>query len=414
MKQKKKPVKKKTIPQWQRWLSLHRRLVFIASFALIGGCLVYASFAATPPSYSIVVVAGQSNADGAESFVLDPPTGFDLFGAKGHPADASTKLVWTNLVNNVGPPPTTLKSIGTDAGKYGSGQATFGPEVGLARGLYDQGRKNLIILKVSYGGLSLGTNPNGQDWNVHSNNEAYASLVNRMKGVQAWVKSQGGTASVDGFYWVQGEGDTTPALAPQYEANLRDLVTRSRADLGMSPQAPFVIAKTSLAAWIKAAQNLLGNCGSTSCAQLTQADQTVRAAQQKVADTVPNTKAVDTLSLPRNGLQIHLNNVGELQLGGMMAQATAGTVPAVGTAAAAASAATTKSAPTTSKTGTSTTSPTVAAAGEVTTTANEPISLTASNVATGKKVTKKPPSIWERVRSFFSLRIQRIKQFLSS
>jgi hypothetical protein len=239
-------------------------------------------------------------------------------------------------------------------------------------------------------------------------------LVQRMKDTKAWIASQGGTASVDGFYWVQGEGDTVPGLAPQYETNLRDLVARSRSDLGMSSQAPFVIAKTSLAAWIKTAQNLMGNCGGTTCDQLTQADATVRAAQQKVADTVPNTKIVDTLPLPRHGLNIHLSNVGELQLGALFAQVSAGTpVPVAATASGSAAA--------TKASGTKSTAPPAAATNPSTNqvapgaqAASGTPPVVASKATANTKTAKKSVSWWQRVRNYLDQRLAGIKRYLSS
>jgi hypothetical protein len=407
--------KTKRVSRLQRYAQ-HKGYWFVLAFALVGGWLVYASYAAVPVNYSVIVVAGQSNADGAESYVLDPPNNFDLFGAKGHPADSSTKLIWSNLVKNSGPPPVTLKSIGDASTKYGSGQATFGPEVGLARGLYDQGRRNVLILKVSFGGLSL-AQKDGQDWNVNSSNEAYAVLVNRMKETKSWVASQGGSASVDGFYWVQGEGDANTASAAQYETNLRNLVSRSRTDLGMSSQAPFVIAKTSIAAWIQTAKNLssVNPCGTASCDQVAQADNTVRAAQQKVADTVPNTKIVDTLNLPRHGFMIHLSNQGELQLGALFAQASAGTpVPnqAAPTPAPAASAAkgTSPSKPAAGTSGSG-----AAASDNPTQPYADPIQALNDKPATGSiKVVKKSVPWWKRIQNFFGERFSHIKDYISS
>lgn len=390
----------------------HKGYWFVVLFALFGGWVVYASYAAVPTNYSIIVIAGQSNADGAESYVQD--AGFDLF-AKSHPADSSTKLVWSNLVKNSGPPPVALKSIGDTASKYGSGQATFGPEVGLARGLYDQGRRNLLILKVSFGGLSL-AQKDGQDWNVNSSNEAYSMLVNRMKETKAWVASQGGTSSVDGFYWVQGEGDVNAAAAAQYEANLRNLVNRSRTDLGMNSKAPFVIAKTSIAAWIQTAKNLTSTnpCGAVSCDQMTQADNTVRAAQQKVADTMPNTKIVDTLNLPRHGFNIHLSNQGELQLGALFAQASVGTptpnqTPAPAAAAGAKASTSTKPA----ASGTSSTTPSTSTSG--TQLYDSPVQALNDQPTTATtKAAKKSTPWWQRLKRFFSQRVEHIKEYLSS
>ncbi|MBA3679500.1 hypothetical protein H0W80_04955 [Candidatus Saccharibacteria bacterium] len=300
--------------------------IFAVLFVLFGTFIILKSRAATKPNYSIIIVAGQSNADGAEAYVYDPASNFDLFGAKTHSADSETKLVWSNLAGYSGPPPAVLKSIGDPATKYSKNQATFGPEVGLARGLYDQGRRNIIILKVTFGGLGLAQDSKIMDWNVHSNNEAFFFLKSRLKSLNEWVTAQGATSSVDGFYWVQGEADVVPEKAPLYEANLRDLVMAAHTDLGLRADAPFVLAKTSIAAWIQTAQNLIrvNPCGSVDCITLTAADQQVRAAQQKVADTVANVKISDTISLPRHGLNIHLSNVGELALGYAFAQASVG------------------------------------------------------------------------------------------
>lgn len=123
--------------------------------------------------YSVLVVAGQSNAQGDESYsaLMDPPLG-------SHPADSATKIMWSLgddqiNVNRLNSSNTQLMSL-TDIQPFGY----FGPEVGLARKLWDQGRRNMVILKVTYGLQRLAQTDNSTfgglaDWNVHSINESY-------------------------------------------------------------------------------------------------------------------------------------------------------------------------------------------------------------------------------------------------
>ena len=106
--------------------------------------------------YSVLVVAGQSNAQGDESYaaLMDPPLG-------SHPADSATKIMWSMGDDQINPnridsPTNNLLTL-TDVQAFGY----FGPEVGLARKLWDQGRRNMVILKVTYGLQRLAQTPNG-------------------------------------------------------------------------------------------------------------------------------------------------------------------------------------------------------------------------------------------------------------
>lgn len=274
--------------------------------------------------YSVLIVAGQSNAAGAESLVVDPQNNIDVFGAQTvQPADSQVQMRfdngWNNSDSRINPVP--LSTLQADPNQ----PATFGPEVGLSRRLYELGRRRIVILKVTVASTPLASDPNNSfDWNINSTNEGYQRLKDRASTLFSDIESQGATYSVDGFYWVQGEDDAhNTNFANQYEQNLRDFIDAARTDLGMAPNAPFVIGQTDVS---EANEVVYGgsdpNCQTQPCIDAEANNSTVREAQAAVASDTPNVEIVDTAPMPRTGLKIHLSNVGQLELGTQFANIT--------------------------------------------------------------------------------------------
>lgn len=299
---------------------VQRILLLTLSILLAGqyaGVAVAISFSSGQP-YSVLVVAGQSNAVGNESLVNDGA--FNLFGSSADPADTDTHLLFSNSTHNNGADASALTTP-----QPSSEGTIFGPEVGLARRLHQLGRRRVVILKVAFSGQPLAqSSSENLDWNVHSTNEAYARLLARASQLNTWFNHQRASYSYDGFYWMQGEADSKAGLAPLYEQNLRDLFTQARSDLNMNPSAQFVIGKTSTSASTQFGYDLSGDthCAPYTCAQVEGFNQQVRAAQQAVADSMPNTSIVETEDLPHIGFKVHLSNQGQLLLGQRFANIT--------------------------------------------------------------------------------------------
>lgn len=280
--------------------------------------------------YSILIVAGQSNAAGAESLVSDPDHNIDVFGAQSVlPADSQVQMLYDDGLGNNSLNKGNLVPLNTLQQPNVSTPAIFGPEVGLSRELYNGGRRRTIILKVAAGGNPLAQDPSTSfDWNVHSTNEMYKILKDRYNLLKGILDNQGARYNLDGFYWVQGEADTTESFAPLYEQNLKDLFDQVKLDFPVTDKTQFVIGKTSNKASVQFtyAFNGDGGCAPYTCSQKLAFNDQVRAAQQAVADSYPNTSIVDTEPLEHTGFKVHLSNLGQLELGRLFALATEGSV----------------------------------------------------------------------------------------
>ncbi len=277
--------------------------------------------------YSILVVAGQSNANGAQSLTVDPANGIDVFGAQSvQPADSQTQFAFENFFNNssFGNGKATIVPLNTPQTADSNTPAQFGPEVGLARRLYELGRRRVIIVKVAAGGTALNQNANLQDWNVNSNNELYQALKDRFADVTGYLDDQGATYSLDGFYWMQGEADVDLPHAQLYEQNLKDLIAAVKTDFPVKSDTQFVLGKTSMEKAYDLLEDWFGEpgCSPYTCDQKREHDDMVRAAQQAVADSMSDVSIVETEPLERIDFNIHLSNKAQLELGKMFADAT--------------------------------------------------------------------------------------------
>jgi len=270
----------------------------------------------TTPLHSVVVVvvAGQSNATGEESFAVDPVTHRSVFdGTSG--ADTRSYLSFAGPYwHPAGIPPAPLDFPQVPAADHA--RAIFGPEVGLARGLWAHGDRDLVVDKVVSDGSSLAI-----DW--RPNGQLFDSLVSKTGSLLEWAVSRGWSPTIGGIFWLQGETDALHATeAASYRRNLTAFIVALRAALPCAPHTPFVLGETTIAPWVRLTEHHHG-CLPSACAALLAQDAEVRAAQVDVAATVSDVFRTDTAKLPRAPLQLHLSAAGELDLGAAFASIAA-------------------------------------------------------------------------------------------
>ena len=265
------------------------------------------------PHLTLLVVAGQSNAIGSQSYVVDPSTHRDVFAGSGaSPADEHVLLTWDE--SGVTEEHLSPVALGTPQDPPGTQSPIFGPEVGLARSLYAAGRRHLLVVKVCFSGTSLAV-----DWRVSG--DLFARLVSSVRAAQRWASANGWSASVGAVYWVQGETDAEHGdMASTYGANLLRFISSARADLGLNRRTPFVIGRIDISEYVayKRAHHL---CTPSACAQELRWNAEVRDAQAAVARSVQAVRVVDTEALPRvAGQFLHLSDRAELWLGAAFAK----------------------------------------------------------------------------------------------
>jgi hypothetical protein len=245
----------------------------------------------------IVVVAGQSNALGAQSYVKDPTTHQDIFtDATRSPADTAVHLMWIETgVHTSGAVPVPLDTL---QHLPHAPSPVFGPEVGLARQLYADGqprRPDLI------------------------------ALVQRVHQAVAWASSHGYDPTIVGFYWMQGEADASKAAwAADYSKNLKLFMQEMRTDLPLGATTPFVIGQIDLADYISYEQ-AHGLCTTTTCSSETLWNKEVMKAQDAAASS--DVFVTSTSLLPRVPDYIHLSDASELSLGTSFANMSAQYLP---------------------------------------------------------------------------------------
>ena len=268
----------------------------------------------------LLVVAGQSNALGATSYAVDPTTGVNYFG---HPysnaADTKSSITWAGWLQ-LAPPATPGDVVPLDTPQIlqNTTTQTFGPEIGLARQLWSDTAQAVTIVKIAVSDTSITV------WNPATPDGLFDDMLYMVDATMATDAARGQLDTIGGIYWYQGETDVLdPSLYPAYQTNLTAFIGALRSELPVNASAPIVLVKESLAAAIANQQNT-GACTPQVCATLTAGDTAVRAADDWAAANLPDVLTVDSLGLPRTAASalIHLSDVGELELGEELAQAS--------------------------------------------------------------------------------------------
>lgn len=161
------------------------------------------------------------------------------------------------------------------------GSPYVGPEVAMGHTLLAEGRR-VALVKHAVGGTDLAAywNPGTGDGDPTAG-EGWTVFVQTIRGAEAALDAAGEPWRWAGLAWMQGESDAIyAATADAYAANLAQFVTRVREETG-EPALPVAV-------------------GLISCDGLCVYGDTVRAAQQAVADADAAIVTVETSDLPRN------------------------------------------------------------------------------------------------------------------
>ena len=243
------------------------------------------------------IVMGQSNADGKATFAdLDTETGrnlqsLDRTGTLIHTSyiDHAEKFYVEGTWGNINP--------GTNAAADGR---KFGPELGFSdtvKAIVDGGgdatySKPVAILKFAKGATSLAV-----DW-AAPNGDCYVAMIQDIPNGKFDLGQFGSgyKFNIRGMIWYQGESDAgNQTNANNYETNLTNFIADVRNRFNR-PTLPIMICKVSYSLSPPAYLD------------------TVRQAQQNVADADPNIDIIDTDPYPKfDG--VHLDETGMYELG---------------------------------------------------------------------------------------------------
>jgi hypothetical protein len=157
----------------------------------------------------VYILTGQSNSLGTTELEGDE------FGAGTHPADAKTRFFWSNPKSTGSADPNTIVLHGDSSGEIrtlqmqqgnGVNPTFWGPEIGMARTLFDTGHSNVMVIKVSRGG---GGNGFWRPTTGHMANH----LMQQIDVALSAAKDAGHTFVVKGFLYLQGESNSEAEAA---------------------------------------------------------------------------------------------------------------------------------------------------------------------------------------------------------
>ncbi len=267
-------------------------------------------------THLVIVLAGQSNAEGARSYVVDPTTHVNYFDAPfATNADTIDQITWLAWPKPEMAPPPSSEPVALTTPQLLSGTAIFGPEISLARTLYADTSDAVTIVKATYPSTSL-----AHQWRPSSANGLYHQMANFVRATMASDAARGQFDVLGSVVWFQGESDALLHNA-KYQSELVALVHDLRRDLPLSPAAPLVLTKESIIEHEQYEQSHHG-CASDNCARAIDGNTLIRHADEWVGHHLAHVVIVDSEGLDRSAISnyLHLSNVGELALGTKIAR----------------------------------------------------------------------------------------------
>ena len=194
---------------------------------IVSACLLFAVKAALfPQPTALVVVAGQSNADGPASNAAEVDGGV---------GDPNVSFWWKT--------PGVASSdswshLSSQPGSFADGH--FGPEVGIAR--YFGG--NVSIFKFTKGATSL-----HRDWRPFDDDGLFQIFL---REIDAALRLSVAPIRPACFIWVQGESDAeTATMSDGYRDRLEYVISQTRAALN-APDLPVVLSVDEQHRWVLA------------------------------------------------------------------------------------------------------------------------------------------------------------------
>jgi hypothetical protein len=253
--------------------------------SLIGSSLVSPCVAGDP--LKIFILAGQSNMAG-NGVPAELPAEYQK-----HPDHVLMPI----------PPRYRKGRSRTDLVPFAPFPERFGPEVGFAHAMAKAWPDSKIVLiKKAIGGTSaLAWAP---DWTreraaITENDRVGPLYQNLMTNqIKPILQRYGDDAEIVGILWAQGGRDGRyEKAAADYEQNLTRIIKAFRSDL-KKPDLPFVLAHT-----VDAPERSFPHI------------ERVRAAQKRIAESLPHTALVPIEGLSRKRDRVHFDTAGQLELG---------------------------------------------------------------------------------------------------
>ena len=227
------------------------RLFISAIVALAAvGVSVSEANAADLKQVDLLIVAGQSNAVGADTdpgeMLTSEADQHIMFWWKcGDPPpdehDSTSGGKWTHLqAQPLGDPKKPRQ--GRQYGNFAHPRGGFGPEINFARTLYARENNPLAVIKVAFSGTGL-----RRDWDHTDPGEAgacYRSLISETRTAIEAAKKDGIELLPRAFGWVQGESDANADDSVIYARNLDAMLTSIRKEFDAPKLAALIAVNT--------------------------------------------------------------------------------------------------------------------------------------------------------------------------
>lgn len=180
---------------------------------------------------SVILLAGQSNMEGnswwkylegKDDRYNDYKAGFD-----------GIKMSFANHESDAGKTP-SFNSVklgyggARNPGNGGDNTTCFGPEIGMAKMLHDNGYDNKVVfIKFAVGATYLHNDANNRNWQAKSGTIYKAFIQYTDACIAELAKTY--NVSVDAMCWMQGESDTEQqAHVDAYKSNINNFLTEVR------------------------------------------------------------------------------------------------------------------------------------------------------------------------------------------
>lgn len=250
----------------------------------------------------VYILTGQSNSLGTTNLEGDD------FAPGTHPADSQTRFFWSNPSSIGSANPDTIVLLGDSGGAIKTLQMqqgaranpkSWGPEIGMARTMFDAGKSNVMVIKVSRGG-------GGNRFWLPKTGHMANHLMKQIDVALTEATKAGHTFKVKGFMYLQGESNSSQE-AQLANTRLQTLIDAVQSHINSS--------------YANAASNMYTVVGEIAASTSNTSRIKTTDLQKKHAAGSPDIGFIKTHDLPLKKDRLHFGKTSKLEIGRRFADA---------------------------------------------------------------------------------------------
>jgi hypothetical protein len=262
-----------------------RKLLSLLFSFLIFSFVNVEAGATTPKKLTLIIWAGQSNAQGWMGDAAEYPA---------DPAGLDKQIPFFYTSPGIGSSDNQWITLSPQKGLFPAGH--FGPEVTFARELKKKG-VDVAVFKYSLGATSIAKN-----WLLPGEKGLYDAMVAALESAVKQLKARDVEVTFGGFVWIQGESDAqTPQMASEYQKKLEIIIKDLRGRVTNTPEMPVILSVDEQHPLVKANPEIIK-------------------AQESLAQSLPQCIHTSMLGLPKADVT-HLTPAGLVTQGEKLAEA---------------------------------------------------------------------------------------------